>query len=64
MPSFRHYYPYIDDILVGTQALEGEDLYENHDRDVRTTLDCLVENFLVADLHKCVFFVPEVEFCG
>ena len=56
--------PYIDDVLMGTQAVEGKDLYENHDRDVRRTLDCLVSNFLVADLRKCVFFVPEVEFCG
>ena len=56
--------PYIDDDWVGTQAAEGEDLYENHDRDVRRTMDCLVSNFLVADLCKCVFFVPEVEFCG
>ena len=47
--------PYIDDVLVGTQAVEGEDLYENHDRDVRRTLDCLVDNVLVADLRKCVF---------
>ena len=23
-----------------------------------------MENFLVADLRECVFFVPEVEFCG
>ena len=44
--------------------MEGEDLYENHNRDVRRTLDCLVDSFLVADLRKCVFFVPEVEFCG
>ena len=26
--------PYIDDVLVGTQAVEGEDLYESHNRDV------------------------------
>ena len=50
--------PYIDGVLVGTQAVEGEDLYENHDRDVRRTLDFLVDNFLVADLRKCVFFCP------
>ena len=56
--------PYIDDVLVGTQAVEGEDLYENHDRDVKRTLDFLVSNFLVADLRKCVFFVSENEFCG
>ena len=56
--------PYIDDVLVGTQAVEGEDLYENHNRDVRRNLDCLVDKFLAADLRKCVFFVPEVEFCG
>ena len=47
--------PYIDDVLVGTQAVEGEDLYENQNRDVRRTLDCLVDNFLLADLRKCVF---------
>ena len=44
--------------------MEGEDLYLNHTQDVRITLDCLVDNFLVADLRKCVFFVPEVEFRG
>ena len=49
---------------MGTQAVEGKDLHENHNRDVRRTLDCLVDNFLVADLRKCVFFVPAVEFCG
>ena len=42
--------PYIDDVLVGTQAVEGEDLYENHNRDVRITLECLLDNFLVADV--------------
>ena len=26
---------FIDEVLVGTQAVEGEDLYLNHDRDVR-----------------------------
>ena len=52
--------PYIDDVLVGTQAVAGEDLYENHDRVVRRTLDCLVDNFLIADLQKCAFLVPEV----
>ena len=62
--SVRHHDPYIDDVLVGTQAVECEDLYKTHNWDVRRTLDCLVDNFLVADLHKCVFFVPEVEFCG
>ena len=56
--------PYIDDILVGTQAVEGEDLYENHNRDVRRTLDCLISNFIMSDSRNCVFFVPEVEFCG
>ena len=27
--------PYIDEVLVGTQAVEGEDLYKNYDRDVK-----------------------------
>ena len=31
--------PYIDDVLVGTQAVEGEELYEKHNRDVRRTLE-------------------------
>ena len=25
---------------------------------------CLVKNFLFGDLCKCLFFVPEIEFCG
>ena len=49
---------------MGTQAVKDEDLYLNHNRDVRRTLDCLLHNFLVLDLRKCVFFVPEVELCG
>ena len=31
--------PYVGDVLVGTQAVEGEDLYLNHNRDLRGTLE-------------------------
>ena len=55
---------YIDDIIVGTRVEEGEDLFEAHDRDLRRVLQLLREEKLVADIGKCKFFVPEVEFCG
>ena len=48
--------PYIDDVLVGTQAVEGEDLYENQNRDVRRTLDCLVGIFFCRRFAQvCIF---------
>ena len=55
---------YIDDIIIGTWVEEGEDLLEKHNKYIRKVLDVLGENKLVADLTKCKFFVPEVEFCG
>jgi hypothetical protein len=55
---------YIDDVIIGTWVLPGEDLLEAHDRDVRKVLTVLKENSLIADISKCKFFVPEVEFCG
>jgi hypothetical protein len=56
--------PYIDDILVGTRAIEGEDIMVTHDRDLRRVLEVLKAESLVADPKKCKFFVKEVEFCG
>jgi hypothetical protein len=56
--------PYIDDILVGTRAIDGEDIMVTHDRDLRRVLEVLKADALVADPKKCKFFVKEVEFCG
>ena len=56
--------PYIDDILVGTQEVEGEDLRITHDRDLRRVMENLRSQVLVADPKKCRFFVKQVEFCG
>ena len=55
---------YVDDIIIGTRVKAGEDLFAAHDRDVRRVLSLLVKEKLVADISKCRFFVPEVEFCG
>jgi hypothetical protein len=55
---------YIDDILIGTEAKEGEDLIAAHDRDVRRVLNLLKEEVLICDIGKCKFFLNEVEFCG
>jgi hypothetical protein len=55
---------YIDDIIVGSKVEEGEDLYAQHDKDLRRVFEVLRENKLVVDISKCRLFVPEVEFCG
>jgi hypothetical protein len=55
---------YIDDIIIGTRVGPGEDLFEAHDRDLRRVLALLAKGQLIADVSKCKFFVPEVEFCG
>ena len=55
---------YIDDIIVGTRVELGEDLFAAHDKDLRRVLQLLKDEQLVADIGKCKFFVPEVEFCG
>ena len=44
--------PYIDDILVGIVAEEGENLFEKHYEDVRRLLNQLKEQSLVADIRK------------
>ena len=55
---------YMDDIIVGTRVEEGEDLFAQHDKDLRRVLNLLQDEKLIADIDKCKFFVPEVVFCG
>ena len=55
---------YIDDIIVGTRVGEGEDLIAAHDKDLRRVLQLLEKEQLIADVSKCQFFIPEVNFCG
>ena len=51
---------YMDDIIIGTRVKEGDDLFAQHDKDVRRVLDVLNDELLIADKEKCEFFVPEV----
>jgi hypothetical protein len=53
---------YMDDIIVGSRLKDGEDLMETHNRDLRRVLDALKQWNLIADINKCKFFLPEVEF--
>ena len=55
---------YFDDIIVGTPARPGEDIFEKHEQDLRRVLAALEKEQLVADGKKCKLFVREVEFCG
>jgi hypothetical protein len=43
---------------VGSKTVEGEDLLVSHERDLRRVLDALKKWNLIADLKKCIFFVP------
>ena len=56
--------PFIDDILIGTKKIPGQDLLETHYNDVRRVLNLLRQEKFVCDQKKCKFFVEEVEFCG
>ena len=56
--------PFIDDIIIGTRAEPGEDLYAKHFSDVLRVMELLKIDKFVADPKKCKFFVKEVEFCG
>ena len=55
---------YFDDIIIGTPARPGEDIYERHEQDLRRVLAALGKEQLVAGGKKCNLFVREVEFCG
>ena len=57
--------PYVDDIIIGTEWKGSQDeTLKAHDSDVRRVMEALKKHKLVADIKKCQFFVPEVEFCG
>ncbi len=56
--------PFIDDIIIGTRAEPGEDLYAKHFSDVLRAMELLKIDKIVADPKKCKFFEKEVEFCG
>ncbi len=56
--------PFIDEILVGTRAEEGEDLYEKHYLQVYKVMEILEKDQFVGDVRKAHFFIPEVKFCG
>ena len=56
--------PFIDDILIGTKAEPGEDLYEKHYKDCCRVMDLLRKHQLVGDKDKCQMFVKNVTFCG
>ena len=55
---------YIDDIIIGSPLVDGEDVFLAHDRDLRRVLEVLKKWSLIADMGKCRLFMPEVEFCG
>ncbi len=56
--------PFIDDIIIGTWVPDGEDLYEQHYKDVLRVMEILKADQFVADPKKCKFFVKDIEFCG
>ena len=47
---------YLDDIIISSRMVEGEELLVTHDRDIRRVLDTLRKYHLIADLTKCYFF--------
>ena len=55
---------YLDDVLVGSEGANTEELIENHRRDVRAVLQTMAEHRLVCSPKKSQFFMREVEFCG
>ena len=59
---------YIDDVLDGTPGeVENQPDYDDlaqHNVDIRRVLDLFLKEGLIADIHKCKFFLPEVEWCG
>ena len=48
--------PYIDDILIGTRALPGEDLLAKHEQDLRRVVEVLKAEKLVCVTPKSVIF--------
>jgi hypothetical protein len=54
--------PFIDDIVIGSKAEEGEDLIDRHYKDIRRVLDILKAEKLVAEFGKCNFFATKWSF--
>ena len=55
---------YVDDILVGTTVAEGENVLEQHAKDLDRVLKILQIQQFVVDPSKAKPFVEEVELCG
>ena len=55
---------YIDDIIICSSGDREEELFANHERDVRAVLDRLRREELVGSVSETDFFVSLVEFCG
>ena len=55
---------YIDEIIIGSTGEKMDELFANHERDVRRTLQVLAENIPVCSQKKSHFFMRKVEFCG
>jgi len=58
---------YMDDVVISTEALEGETMYQQMDRNadaLRKTFARLMEYGFFLELDKCKLFQTEVEFCG
>jgi hypothetical protein len=56
--------PYIDDILVGSSGVTDQELWDNHEKDLRDVLATVAEHRIYVDPRKAHLFMHEVEFCG
>jgi hypothetical protein len=56
--------PYIDDIIVGSNGSNDDELISNHEKDIRAVLETLAEHQIYVDPRKAHLFMREVEFCG
>jgi len=56
-----HAHPYIDYVIVGSDGETGEELVENHTKEIRGILKILEDNQLVASQAKSAFFQRECE---
>ena len=56
--------PYIDDVIVGSTGDTPEEVFANHERDVRQVLQTLARHNILVSPKKVQMFMMEVEFCG
>ena len=56
--------PYIDDVIIGSTGEKPEEIFQNHERDVRGVLETLAKHNILVSPKKVQMFVREVEFCG